>query len=73
MWALSAASDQPIDLADDLLVSAAAQNARSAQLHDPQLLREKAEEYFRSADEGCTGSIKDQVAVKLLLRVTDEM
>ena len=71
MWALSAASDQPIDLADDLLVSAAAQNAGSAQLHDPQLLKEKAEEYFRSADKDRRGFIKDHVAVRLLLRVCE--
>ena len=71
MWALSAASDQPIDLADDLLVSAAAQNAGSAQLHDPQLLKEKAAEYFRSADKGRTGFIKDHEAVRLLLRVCE--
>ena len=71
MWALSAASDQPIDLADDLLVSAAAQNAGSAQLHDPQLLKEKAAEYFRSADKGRAGFIKDHEAVRLLLRVCE--
>ena len=71
MWALSAA--QPVDLADDLLVSAAAQHAGTTQLHlqDPQLLKQKAVEYFRSADKGRTGFVKDHEAVKLLLRLTE--
>ena len=73
MWALSAA--QPVDLADDLLVSAAAQHAGTTQLHlqDPQLLKQKAVEYFRSADKGRTGFVKDHEAVKLLLRLTEHV